>query len=112
MTNNKIKATIKGITCSGEQFEETVKFELLPPEERKPHYGTGYYMSVKLPHDRKLVDVRYERTTDIEILADRWIQSYYGENAKEVIKVFPLEENLVPMPGIEGLVKLKQEYNR
>ena len=32
-----------------------------------------------------------ERTTDIEILADRWIKSFYGKNAKEVIKEFPAE---------------------
>lgn len=35
-----------------------------------------------------MIDVRYERTTDIEILADRWIKSYYGENAQDIIKQF------------------------
>ena len=46
-------------------------------------------MMVKMPGDKHYVDVRYERTTDIEVLADRWIQGYFGKNAREVIKVFP-----------------------
>ena len=37
----------------------------------------------------ELCDVRYERTTDVEILADRYIKNYYGKNAEEVEKQFP-----------------------
>lgn len=45
-------------------------------------------MTVKTSTQTLLIDVRYERTTDIEILADRWIEGYYGENAKDIIKQF------------------------
>lgn len=58
-----------------------------PPTDNK-HYGTGCYMTVKTSTQTLLIDVRYERTTDIEILADRWIKGYYGENAKDIIKQF------------------------
>ena len=83
----RLKATIKGINCEGTPFIDELEFLLFPPTE-KDHYGTGYYMSVKFskrPHDRQWVDVRYERTTNIGILANRWILSYYGKNAKEII---------------------------
>lgn len=58
-----------------------------PPTDNK-HYGTGYYMTVKTSTQTLLIDVRYERTTDIEILADRWIKGYYGENVQDIIKQF------------------------
>ena len=84
---NTIKATVSGTDCMGEAFTTTCEFTLHPPEDSN-HYGTGYYMTVKTPENKHLVDVRYERTTDIETLADRWIKSWFGENAKEVVKEF------------------------
>lgn len=91
MSNQKhttMKATVSGVTQFGEEFTTPVEFTLIPPAENEPHYGTGYYMTVKLPSDTKLIDVRYERTTDIEILADRFIRNYFGANAHEVTKEF------------------------
>lgn len=41
---------------------------------------------------RQLLDVRYERTTDVDILADRFIRNWYGDNAREITKTFPGEE--------------------
>lgn len=82
-----MKTTISGFTCSNEPFSLTCEFEMIPPENSN-HYGTGYYMMVKMPGDKYYVDVRYERTTDIEVLADRWIQNYFGKNAREVVKQF------------------------
>lgn len=62
----------------------------------------------------QLEDVRYAKTTDIEILVDRWIAGWYGKNAEDVWKQFPLEgqteyeeHRMVPMPGIEKLADLK-----
>ena len=80
-------AKIFGVNCESESFMEVCKFRLLPPDD-KIHYGTGYYMIVEMPHDKHLVDVRYEGTTDLEVLADKWIQNWYGENAKRVEKEF------------------------
>ena len=82
-----MKAIVSGTTCEGEAFTVTCDFTMIPPKDSN-HYGTGYYMMVLLPGDKHYVDVRYERTTDIEILADRWIQNFFGKNAKEVIKEF------------------------
>lgn len=45
-------------------------------------------MTVKTAAQTFLVDVRYERTVDVEILADRWIENHYGRNARDVIKQF------------------------
>lgn len=87
MKYKTMKATIKGTTCEGEAFTENLEFTMIPPDNNI-HYGTGYYMSVKEEKRRELIDVRYERTTDIEILADRYIKSYYGENAHKVTKQF------------------------
>ena len=87
---SKMKATISGMTCDGENFIEEILFEMLPPENSN-HYGTGYYMSVKMQKQRLYIDVRYEKTTDVEILADRWIKSYFGNNAKEVVKEFVID---------------------
>lgn len=82
-----MKATVSGFNCSNEAFTEDLVFTLLPPDT-PDHYGTGYYMVVKTPSDEHLVDVRYERTTDVSELADRWIQGWYGKNAREVKKEF------------------------
>jgi hypothetical protein len=87
MDYNTMNATVKGTTCEGEPLTESLTFTLVPPTGNK-HYGTGYYMTVKTSTQTLLIDVRYERTTDIEILADRWIKGYYGENAKDIIKQF------------------------
>jgi hypothetical protein len=82
-----MKATISGFTCDNEAFTTTCEFTLVPPADSN-HYGTGYYMTVKQDGFTHLIDVRYERTTDIEVLADRWIQNYFGKNAREVTKEF------------------------
>ena len=87
MDYNTMNATVNGTTCEGEPFTESLTFTLVPPTDNK-HYGTGYYMTVKTSTQTLLIDVRYERTTDIEILADRWIKGYYGENAQDIIKQF------------------------
>lgn len=94
MKYDKMKAVVRGTDCEGNRFEEVLEFKMLPPKNSN-HYGTGYYMSVKFltsPYPHPLVetcDVRYERTTDVEILADRYIKNYYGKNAEEVEKQFP-----------------------
>lgn len=112
MEYNKMTATIIGTTEDGTDFTEKVEFTLLPPADGESYYGTGYYMRAKTPHHPHLIDVRYEGTTDIEILADRWINSWYGKNAKEVIKQFPSPEpELVPMHGAEKLSDLKKQYS-
>lgn len=78
-----LTAIIEGTTCEGVQFKEEAKFELIPPKDGN-HYGTGYYMVVNIgPHNKQYIDVRYERTTDIEELARRFIKSYYGNNFTE-----------------------------
>lgn len=108
-----MNATVKGRGYSGKEFEDRLEFILIPPEGE--HYGTGYYMRVIQSNpefeNKHLVDVRYERTTDIETLADRWIENYYGKNAEDVQKQFPnpLPE-LVPMPGADRLKELYDEY--
>lgn len=80
-----IIAEVKGVTCEGEPFEEQLEFHLIPPANGEPYYGTGYYMRVKMSLSGvQLEDVRYAKTTDIEILANRFIKGWYGENAKEV----------------------------
>ena len=89
MERRTLEATIKGTTCDGEAFVANVLFAMIPPKADEAHYGTGYYMSVEetsdlFPKRKDYVDVRYERTTDIEVLANRYIDNYYGENAKEV----------------------------
>ena len=89
MIYNKMNATVTGTTCDDEDFTEELQFELIPPNENESHYGTGYYMTVKMSlSGKQIIDVRYERTTDIEILADRFIENWYGKNAKEIIKSF------------------------
>lgn len=79
---------ISGTDCRGKSFSEDVIFTMLPPKDDN-HYGTGYYMSVDLgrPDYSPLIDVRYEGTTDVDKLADIWIENYYGKNAKEVAEV-------------------------
>lgn len=87
---SKMKATVSGVTCDGENFAEEILFEMILPKNNNC-YGTGYYMSVRMKEQRLYIDVRYEKTTDVEILADRWIKSYFGNNAKEVTKEFVID---------------------
>lgn len=88
MNYNVMKATVKGTDCEGEPFTESLTFTLIPPTNNK-YYGTGYYMQIKMPTQKMLIDVRYEKTKDVEILADRWIKHWYGRSAQEIQKVFP-----------------------
>lgn len=88
--SSKLSASICGTNCEGVEFVEALAFRLIPPSDDN-HYGTGYYMSVEFvsltddtPSHSENVDVRYEKTTDIQILAERWIEGYYGDNAKSV----------------------------
>lgn len=87
MDINKMWAKVTGV-ADGDAFTEDLEFTLIPPDESKSYYGTGYYMRVKTPYEVKLIDVRYERITDIEILADRWMKNWYGDNAKDISKRF------------------------
>lgn len=89
MKYSKMKATVNGVQrLTGEAFSEDLVFTMIPPADDF-HYGTGYYMTVKMSiSGTQLIDVRYERTTDVEILADRFIKSWYGDNAEEVVKSF------------------------
>ena len=93
MHYDKLNAVVSGKTCEGKGFTEELTFKMLPPKEGEAHYGTGYYMTVDMSlSGRQLLDVRYERTTDVEILADRFIRNWYGDNAREITKTFPGEE--------------------
>ena len=78
-----LKAIIKGTTCQGKPFEEEVTFTLILPKN-DDHYGTGCYMKANGDHWDQYIDVRYEKTKDIEELAKRFIKGYYGKNAEEV----------------------------
>ena len=90
MKYDKLHATVKGFTCEGEPFTEELDFQLIPPAHGECYYGTGLYMRVKMSiSGPQLVDVRYARTSDIEILADRFIQDWYGPNARDVWMEFP-----------------------
>lgn len=91
--NLHLTAIVSGLNCSEKPFTDTCRFELLPPKDSN-HYGTGYYMSVRIPGSvDDYVDVRYEGTTDISELADRWIRNYFGKNVHKVVKEFPLTYN-------------------
>lgn len=93
MHYDKLNAVVSGKTCEGKDFTEELTFKMLPPKEGEAHYGTGYYMRVEMSiSGPQLLDVRYERTTDVEILADRFIRNWYGDNAREITKTFPGEE--------------------
>lgn len=81
---DEIKAVVSGHDCDGAPFCETLAFRLDRPKEGETHYGTGCYMLVTAPWDEWYVDVRYERTTKLEVLAGRWIGNYFGKNAEKV----------------------------
>ena len=91
MRYDKLEATVSGKTSEGEEFTEELTFKMLPPKDSN-HYGTGYYMAVEMSlSGHQLIDARYERTTDVEILADRFIRTWYGDNTREITKRFPEE---------------------
>lgn len=84
---DRVLADLFGKTIEGDDFQTVAEFSLVRPKDTT-HYGTGCYMSVKT-HDiikgnennnSYHVDVRYEKTTDIQILAERWLEGYYGNN--------------------------------
>ena len=83
------KYLVKGHSNFGEEFEIELTFTMYKVKEND--YGTGYYILMEgaatenYPPFRQSYDVRYQRTTDIDVLADRVIETYYGENAEEVI---------------------------
>lgn len=95
-----MQAIVSGFTCAHEAFSVTCDFEMVPLVDSNC-YGTGYYMIVKIPGSKFYVDVRYERTVDIEVLADRWIKNYFGENAREVVMYFGRNVREVIMEGGE-----------
>lgn len=84
----KMMVTVRGTNVRGKAFEDKLEFTLLPPKEGTHYYGNGYYMEVKLPGDRKHIDIRYAGAVDIERHAEDFIKGFYGDNAKEVIKNF------------------------
>lgn len=89
MNNTTMKAIVKGTSCNGEAFVANLEFTMIPPKDGEDYYGTGYYMMVEettdiFPKRKDYCDVRYERTTDIKVLADMYIKNYYGKNAEEV----------------------------
>ena len=93
MKKEQMFATVSGKTCGGEDFTEELEFKMIPPEEGSSHYGTGYYMTVEMSlSGHQILDVRYERTTDIVLLAELFIRSWYGDNAKAVTMRFPEEK--------------------
>lgn len=91
--HDKLFATVRGKNCEGEDFTEELEFSLLPPEEGSNYYGTGCYMAVEMSlSGRKLIDERYEKTKDIVFLAELFIRSWYGDNARSVTMRFSQEE--------------------
>lgn len=86
----KIGAIVSG-EANGMKFSQELWFTLIPPKDGTQYYGTGCSMTVKTPERKHYVDVRYEKTKDVETLADRWIEGYYGDNAREVVKMPPEE---------------------
>ena len=94
-----MRATVKGTTCEGEPFTDEIKFTLIPPNDEEMYYGTGCYMRVEttstietfISKKVQFYDVRYERTADVEVLADRIMESLYGKNAEEITTQFDEE---------------------
>lgn len=87
MDTNKMKAQVT-CTVDGKEVVEELEFTVIPPDKSKDYYGTGCYMTVKTPYDVKLIDVRYEVDTDVEILADRWMKNWYGDRATNIKRWF------------------------
>lgn len=78
-----MKATVRGTTERGKDFLTEIDFVLHEPE-REGYYGTGCYLTAEINGDTFIVDVRYEKTTCIKTLAERWIANYFGGNARQV----------------------------
>lgn len=78
----KATATISGVNKrNGLQFNVSVQFTMIPPKECEAHYGTGYYMLVEFPDGNyNYVDVRYDKSTDVKVHAERFIKNYWGDN--------------------------------
>jgi len=73
---------IVDVNCNGKIFTEGINFELVKSEAFK--YGNGLMMIVNRPKwgTSEGVDVRYEKTTNLKILAEKWIKSFFGKNLK------------------------------
>lgn len=85
LAKTELFGVLEGVN-NGKEFRRELKFKLIPPDEGTKHYGTGYYMTVVIDNDtdnERYVDVRYEKTTDIEVLANQWVNGYYGDNLKK-----------------------------
>lgn len=87
-----LKVVIMGKDNDGKMFSDMLDFHLMPPRKEEDYYGNGYMMSIKSKRRVDYMDVRYQRTTDIEILAERWIEAVYGENAEVLVKFIDLTE--------------------
>lgn len=87
-----LKVVVNGKDNDGKMFSEILDFHLIPPRKGKNYYGNGYMMSIKTKRRVKHIDVRYQQTTDIEVLAERWINTVYGENAEILVKFVNLTE--------------------
>lgn len=77
----KLVGIVDGV-CEGKAFTEEMNFELTKSGAFK--YGNGLMMIVNRPKwgTSEAVDVRYEKTTDLKILAEKWIKSFFGKNLK------------------------------
>ena len=85
-----LKAVVIGKDNDGKMFSEMLDFHLMPPRKEEDYYGIGYMMSIKTKRRVDYMDVRYQRTTDIEILAERWVEAVYGKNAEVLVKFVDL----------------------
>ena len=74
----------------GKMFSETLDFHLIQLKKDGDYYDNGYMMSIKSKRRMDYMDVRYQRTTDIEVLAERWINAVYGEYAEVLVKFVDL----------------------
>lgn len=86
-------------------FKHNLKFRLFPPEEGSEYYGTGCYMGVLIDNNtdnEQCIDVRYEKTTNIEELAKRWVNGYYGDRVKS-FDTFKVEKDSVGGTHFEGI---------
>ena len=85
-----LKVVVMGKDNDGKMFSEMLDFHLMPPKKGEDYYGNGYMMSIKTKRHVDYMDVRYQRTTDIEVLAERWVEAVYGENADVLVKFVDL----------------------
>lgn len=68
----------------------------IPPKEGTEYYGTGYYLTAVpfkkdgTPDEEAAVhwDMRYEETTDIQVMADYWVRDYYGGTYTKTTKYY------------------------